>query len=726
MSEDLKREKIGQGLFKEAAGARDAAPVVKRLASIGLDEERVTELAGLIRRAGSLILQRPDPADQAARDDFLAALRGGLVAQVPKVDLQDYDCAVASVRLAEDGHIRILGALERCPISAHPAPARFSAAFTRAEHRLAELGAMIENALGSGASFSVPGGVTLTDENDEPRSADALLTSVVQGLSGFLKMEAYQGRLFTKAGWVELPPLPAATEEDLGLYGPCEALGVFWLRWELLHQKALYGDQAIEVLVGAALPSNCPPQITQIVTRPDDANFADWAANERALDREGIAHRDLVTTTNVQTVAKGISGTLAALPTEWISGEEVAQSLSLSEAVGFDITQDTTLYAGLRLTEWVRGYMALNAWADTKPKSADPILRTSRQDLMDVLTRLSFSTAQADTFLDAVSFGRTSRDLWDTPVVRTKTDWLVVGAGVSSPRLAKVIPSLLASKDVQIKRKGPAFEARVLAFLREHGLDALAVTAWRDGAEYQYDALVPWGDKLLLIECKNKGLSGNDPMQAYHFVQGLEEDIEQVRRLVKGLKTWPEIITDKFGADAAGLTIVPILLHNETFQLPGTFEGVYVYDWSALSRFFEAPYFRFAHDHQIAPGQIFRNRVAVKRIWAGETPTADDLIAEMNDPLQLKVLNQVTEVVQSVFSLDEETLALDWSIIRHPTTAEAYAAACGVDPAPIVAQLKKIDDAFLAAKARGFRSAQPRLGKRARRRQAGKDRAKRR
>ncbi len=170
----------------------------------------------------------------------------------------------------------------------------------------------------------MPGGVTLTDENGKPRSADALLTAVVEGLSGFLKMEAYKGRLFTKAGWVELPPLPVTTVEDLGLYGACEALGISWQRWELLHQKALFGDQAIEVLDGPALPPNCRRWLPNF-HRPSNANFVDWAANERALDREGIAHFDLVTTTDVQTIAKDISGTVAALPTEWISGQEVAR-----------------------------------------------------------------------------------------------------------------------------------------------------------------------------------------------------------------------------------------------------------------------------------------------------------------------------------------------------------------------------------------------------------------
>jgi hypothetical protein len=101
---------------------------------------------------------------------------------------------------------------------------------------------MIEAALASGTPFSVPGGVALTDDNGQPLSPDALLTSVVEGLSGLFKMEGYKAGLFTKAGWVELPALPMASEADLLLYGPCELLGISWQRWELLHQKALFGD----------------------------------------------------------------------------------------------------------------------------------------------------------------------------------------------------------------------------------------------------------------------------------------------------------------------------------------------------------------------------------------------------------------------------------------------------------------------------------------------------
>lgn len=727
MSEGAAREKVSQALFKAAVGARDAGPLIKRLGEINVDNDRVVELASLIRRAGALILQRPNAGDQASRDGFLTDLRDALVVLgPPAVELENFDLAVTAVFRAEEGHFRILGALDRCEISAHPAEARLSAGLTQGELRLTELQTLIQEALASGAQFSIPGGVTLTDGNGQPRSPDALMTSVVEGLGGFLKMEGYKGGFFTKAGLIELPALPDASGEDLQLYFPCERLGMIWQRWELLHQKARFGDQSIDLLAGDTLPESCPSEVTEVFTRRSDVNFVDWAANERALDREGLSHRDLVTTTNVEAKAKGILGPVAALPAEWITDAEVAQALSLSEALGFEIAADTALHGGLRLTEWVRGYCALAAWVDTRSKTADPLLRTSRDELVELLTRLSFTESQADIFLDAVSFGRKSRDLWDAPIVRTKTDWLVVSAGVHAQRLAKIVPSLLASKDVQIKRKGLAFEARVLGFLRGQGLDARAVTVKRDGAEYQYDALVHWGDKLLLLECKNKGLSGNDPVQAYHFVLGLEEDIEQVHRLVRGLETWPEIVTDAFGPSAAGLTLVPILLQNETFQIAGPIDGVYVYDWSALSRFFEAPFYRWAHQHQIAPHMTFSNRVAVKRIWANEAPSADDLIAEMTDPLQIKLLDRVSQIVPSVFSLDETTMVWDWSIIRHPTTLEDYAAACGVDPASIIARLKEVDDAYRAAKARGFQAERTKLGKRARRRRAGRAKGNRR
>ena len=39
----------------------------------------------------------------------------------------------------------------------------------------------------------------------------------------------------------------------------------------------------------------------------------------------------------------------------------------------------------------------------------------------------------------------------------------------------------------------------------------------RDGEEYEFDAIVPWGDYVFLFECKNGTLSGNNIVPAYYF-----------------------------------------------------------------------------------------------------------------------------------------------------------------------------------------------------------------
>jgi hypothetical protein len=240
----------------------------------------------------------------------------------------------------------------------------------------------------------------------------------------------------------------------------------------------------------------------------------------------------------------------------------------------------------------------------------------------------------------------------------------------------------------------------VLDFLRDQGLDARPVRVFRDRAEYQYDALVPWGGKLLLIECKNHGLSGNDPVRAHHFLQGLEEDIEQVQRLAGGLAQWPEIVTDEFGPGAADLEVVPILLQNETFNLPGPQDGVYVYDWSALTRFFEAGWFRVSHDHKLKDNITVRNRVAVKRIWGGEKPTAEDLLSELIEPHQIQVLAAHAHVHQTGFQIDEQTYVFDWATTRVPMTTETMVEAVGGSVEAVRATLKAVDDQILAAKAK--------------------------
>lgn len=74
------------------------------------------------------------------------------------------------------------------------------------------------------------------------------------------------------------------------------------------------------------------------------------------------------------------------------------------------------------------------------------------------------------------------------------------------------------------------------------------------------------------------------------------------------------------GQDASSLPVIPMILHNETWQLAGAHEGIYIHDWSALTRFFEQPRYHATKLHAI-DGKRIANQVPITSLWSGERPT---------------------------------------------------------------------------------------------------------
>lgn len=698
---DAEPAKVSQAVFANAAAARDAKELLTHLEQLPAQQFVIDDIAALIRRSGALIHLRPDAAGQARRDAFLFDLRAHLQARVAGADWERFDAAVRLVATAEDGHHRILHLLGRTAFAAEPAPIRAAAIIARTEASLAALVADTEAALKATGRISMPGGPDLRDANGRRASADAVVSAMVASLGGTLKMEGFANRWFDrKTGQLILPMLPAVGTREVELAGQSEFLSMSWIRWERLHETARYEDSDIELLHPPALPEDCPPGFERVYARQHECETLDFIANERSIAREGISAADLSGSTGILSIGKGIEGTTAASPVEYVSTQEALNVLSLSEAVGYEIIKDLDRPGGLRLTQWVRGYMCLQELASSSRDPQSGLLQVSAGDFADLLQRASLTADEAAIFLDAVTFGKDRRDLFDAPVIRTKGDWLLVGPALAAPRMAKIVPSLLASMEIQLRRKGMAFEQRVIELLCGQGLDARRVKVTRDGADYEYDVLAPWGNYVLHFECKNHGLSGNDPIQSFHFLQEIGSGIEQVGRLRNALVAWPEILTDAFGPEVAGKTVVHCLLENDTYCIPGGVDGVYVYDWSALSRFFEAGWLRVMHDHKLPGNIVVRNRVGVKRIWQGETPTPEDLIAEMENPSQFRIVAHHLEVHRSGFQLDETTIAIDYTLFARPITNVSMAEALGFSATEVEQQLAQVDGEIAKAKER--------------------------
>lgn len=694
---------ISQSIFQDAAKSRDAALLLDHLRDQPLDQDQVEELADLVRRSGALIHQRPDVIGQHKRDSFLADLRIYLLEAKELLDLKSFDDAVRTITIAEDGFHRILAFLARSQFAGRPADVRAAAIIARMEANLRAFTADMEAQLRSAGTFSMPGGAAFRDANGQFASSDGVISGMVDSLGGTLLMEGYANGWFDPGkGWLVLPVLQPVIDADILLAGQSEYLSTSWRRWTRLCDVARYLNSPIYALEGEQRPTACPEEVTLVYAREADCEIVDYVANERAVDREGINALKLAVETSIGATAKGIDGPVAAAPAEWVSPEEAQNMLALSEMLGYEVLDDQERPGGLRLAQWVRGFTVLSEWVKSRAaEDLSGVLHISQADLLALLQRGSLSASDAQTFLDAASFGRKSRDLFDTPIVRTAGEWLLVSAPLTAPRLSKIIPSLLSSMKIQLKRKGSAFEKRVIELLKKHEFDAKSVKVTRDGAEYDYDILFPWGEYVFHFECKNHGLSCNDPMAAHHFLEEIASGVKQVQRLRGGLEKWPEILTDKFGPEVSGKPVISCILQNETYCIPGGADGVYVYDWSALGRFFESSWLHVMHDHRMPKNTIFRNRVGLKRIWSGDDkPMPDDLITQFEEPSQFRITSHHLEIRQGSFQIDDTTIGTDWFLLRHPITTASMAESLGVPGEAIESQIAKVDAEILALKSR--------------------------
>lgn len=114
---------------------------------------------------------------------------------------------------------------------------------------------------------------------------------------------------------------------------------------------------------------------------------------------------------------------------------------------------------------------------------------------------------------------RDSRDLYDSPLIYSEDGKYTFFANVlKTCNLTNVLFSRLSSLTTQFDKKGKGFEDRVVSSFVKWGYPCKSKKFYIDDAEYEYDApRVLIDDTLLLIECKNNMLSGNNTVRISLF-----------------------------------------------------------------------------------------------------------------------------------------------------------------------------------------------------------------
>lgn len=639
-------------------------------------------LLDALRRASSLVMARASKAKTAERETFLDGLREALESRLGPDAGSAFDATRELLNTAQDGYRRILDALNSSEYAKLVPEVRISAALTRgAEQAIRtrqDFHAMLE---GQSAAFLQA--LSLRDAFDRPVAPEALSDAIVETVGATLHLEGRGQKWVGDDEVINIPPLVKTSEADRFKAGSNEALSLAWRNWGLLEEKVRFLGGRLVHRTHPDLPAESPADLDVLFASLDAPScFDTWAAQHRMNDGSRQSHLRSLGAQGLRAATVDYKVGAPLPPLRLVSAEEGLAYTALEAVLGYSLGTDLEEIDGLRLVEWLRGLSVLRLIAheaiELSPMDPDAwLIRSDPANLVTVLTRNGLSFDKASRFIDQARFRTSSVDLYDAPLIQCQDGSLIAfGPALFGIDAANTLLSVFARKEVTFDRKGKSFEVRVLKLLGEAGLKAVSFKTKKDGEEYEYDALLLWGDSLFVFECKNRSLPYDNPVRVRNFQRDAAKHVRQVQRLRDALLTWPEIVVQALGEPLGDRTIVPVVLNNLPYARSGTTDGIYFYDYPALSRFFHSR----ALTMQIATGENHGHHAKINAIqlWRGPTPQPADLIRQLEDPVQLRVTRNLTRLSDFSFQLDGKSAASEPRLFREDMTPEAVGQAMNI------------------------------------------------
>ena len=518
-------------------------------------------------------------------------------------------------------------------------------------------------------------------------------------------MEAYRNDWFVD-DLVVVPKLPPVGSDIRDESISTLEHALCWRQWQRLEKRRRFLGGELQVLSGSELPPGAPKETSTVFNYIPDQNervdreFYDFIANVRLKDRLIQNYLEMEFETNITEKATGIKDGALLPPKEFVSTDEVNAGLALSELLGYSIADDLELPCGIRLIEWVRGFIVLKELAKTRTerpiRSGDDFaIVLSHDELVEILVVCGLDDRRARLFIERVSLHRSSRDMFDSPLIRIgQSNYLLFTPAVLDLNVVMAILSNISTRSEQLSRKGKAFEHFIREGLRKRDMNVFAFSASRNGKQYEYDAIVPWQEYMFVFECKNRSLSGNDPVQAYYFDLDVFSQASQARRLADSLEMYPDIIEMNMGKKYVGKKIIPCVLHSLPYSRVGDLQGVFFLDASSLFRFFDDPYFRIKTHHRIGKKTLV-HRIVLQKLWQGERPTPDDFFEQLQNPTQLNISIKHLEYKPVQFAISQDEMVIAHELERREMSADSICKALDVDPDVV---REEIDSVSLNAK----------------------------
>lgn len=494
-------------------------------------------------------------------------------------------------------------------------------------------------------------------------------------------LEAYKQGWFDSDGLVILPNLEPAEE---GV--PDAAVGNLvnannWRLWKGIDERVRFLGGSIRQLSDelstwkASVKIEGGPEIKSELEvafefEPEKkSELLDLLANERfdTISEQNL--KKLYRETNIVKKIDKAGGFVALPPAGFVSVDEAHATLMYISLTKMDASKAKS--GSLSVSEIIRGFAVLkkNVTALEKDqKTYFPLV--THAWLQAELKRCGLTQSAADAFIARSTFQRSSRDLYDQPLVKTVTgDFIIFGASLLLADITKILFSSLANEGANFDEKGEVHEAATIEMLRGHGFKARNLKVKRGAnEEFDYDVAFVWDDHVFFLECKNRGLPMGNPIATYRFNNELMKHLKQVKRLKQGLADYPDILEKDF-PEAAGKKAVFCLVNAMPYAI-GECDGIYVIDDSILGRFFSSATIGLTVGRLDGKGSQIRTDL--KRIWTGDKPTVADFIDYLAKPPQLFMAKENYEMAPKIEFLSSGACAKVTDFRRRDLNAHDF------------------------------------------------------
>ncbi|EEW5316477.1 TPA: hypothetical protein ACVB9Y_004452 [Escherichia coli] len=327
-----------------------------------------------------------------------------------------------------------------------------------------------------------------------------------------------------------------------------------------------------------------------------------------------------------------------------------------------DIRKDKVKYNNLRLIEWVDSFLALKKLAnDVLEGKRSAILKNIQ--LIKYLQMHAISAKSATLFLDMITFGKNSSDLFDTPLLQLEGNKIyLLTSALNQINTFRVIMSRLPSVEKNISAKGYNFEKQVVELLKHKNISIKKFKREISGEKYEYDCVFLLDDKIFLFECKNKNIAWGSPKNTFRNALFYQKCIDQAKRLEDGLRKHPDILKSEFEINVDEHEIVTVIYNCLPFSIRGKVDGVYIADHSSFSRLMKSTYINKTKSYGAIEKSSYKQ-------WSGDSLSAEDIINHFENPFQLNFYNGALKQYNTSHSVDDITFSLvdyitDNNIIR--------------------------------------------------------------